>query len=634
MTKPAGTTSSSSAEPVHEEPADLRLGDEFAPPGRAAWQEIVAGVLAKTGTLPEDFEGAPESLLNTRTYDGFEIKPLYTREDTVPPAGVPGLPPYVRGGKPEGSVRTGWDVRALHADPDPVATNRAILTDLEGGVGSVWLRVGGDALPVDKLADALNEVYVDLAQVVLEPGEEYDRAAAEFAELITEREIPASEAVGNIGADPIGLRARAGRPHDITPAAELAARLSAQYPKLRTFVADGLPFHEAGGSDAQELGAAIAAGVAYLRALTDAGLNVDDAADRLEFRLAATADQFLTIAKLRAARRLWARVTEVAGGTARGMRQHAVTSPAMLTRRDPWVNMLRGTVACFAAGAGGADAITVLPFDGAIGLPDAFARRIARNTQAILLEESKLAGVIDPAGGSWYVENLTDELARAAWQEFTEIERAGGIESELDSGALAGRLAATWEARAAKIATREDAITGVSEFPMLDEKTIERAPLPSTMDGGGLPRVRYAQDYERLRDRSDAHLAEHGGRPKVFLATLGPLAAHTARVTFARNLFQAGGIEPVNPGVTDSTDALVAAFRESGSTVACLCGSDKHYPEQAADVAKALREAGATRVLLAGKPTEDYPDVSGFVYAGCDALAVLTGTLDELGVSS
>lgn len=601
-------------------PERLDLAAEFGSPARADWQRLVTQVLRKTGALPEDFAGAPESLLTSSTYDGIEIQPLYTAEDQAPPAGFPGLPPYVRGSRPEGSAGTGWDIRALHADPDPVATNEAILTDLANGATSLWLRI-----PTAHLASALDGVHLDLAPVVLEPGEDYENAAKVLLELFAG--VPDSEVACVLGADPVGLRARTGRPHDLAPAAKLAAQLSARHPKLRTIVVDGLPFHEAGGSDAQELGASVAAGVAYLRALTDAGLDVDQAAGQLEFRFAATTDQFLTVAKLRAARRIWSRVTEVSGGSAHGMRQHAVTSPVMLTQRDPWVNMLRTTVACFAAGIGGAEAVTVLPFDHAIGLPDAFSRRIARNTQSILLEESRLAGVIDPAGGSWYVENLTDAMAHAGWREFVEIERQGGILAALDSGFLADRLAATWAARSARLATRADPITGVSEFPFLAEKPVTRPPAPSMVDGG-LPRVRYAQEYERLRDRSDAYLAEHGERPKIFLATMDPIAAHTARATFASNLFQAGGIEPINPGEVDD---IVAAFRASGARIACLCGSDRAYREQAESLAAGLREAGAVEVLLAGKPGE-YRQVTGFVYTGCDAIAVLRGLLETLGV--
>lgn len=623
-----GEKAGSAPTPVEpEEPGRLALAAEFPAADQEKWRDLVAGVLRKTGALKEDFDGPPESLLNTRTYDGFDIRPLYTAEDIAPAAGFPGLPPFVRGGVPEGRVATGWDLRQRHSGTDPVAANKAMLADLEGGVSSLWLRVGAGGIPVASLADALNGVYIELAPVVLDAGAEYEAAAEALLEVFREREIPASAVVGGLGADPIGLRARTGEAHDVRPAAELAARLSGQYPKLSALVADGLPVHEAGGSDSQELGAAVAAGVAYLRALTEAGLSVDDAAAQLEFRFAASADQFLTIAKLRAARKLWARVTEVSGAgvAARGMRQHAVTSPAMFTQRDPWVNMLRGTVACFGAAVGGADAVTVLPFDAAIGEPDAFARRIARNTSVILHEESRLGGVIDPAGGSWYVENLTAELAKAAWAEFTAIEEAGGIESALDSGALGERLASTWAARSKRIARRKDAITGVSEFPNLNEKPVSR-PQSTVEPSGGLPRIRYAEAFERLRDRSDAQ-AE---RPKVFLATLGPVAAHTARASFAANLFAAGGIESVNGGATTSTEDVVKGFTESGARIACVCGTDSQYTEQAAEVAAALKAAGAQRVLLAGRG--EHPEVDENLYAGCDALAVLTGTLAELGV--
>lgn len=621
------------------EPEQLALAADFPTPTRDQWRKLVAGVLRKSGALAEgDDTTPPEGLLASKTYDGIVLQPLYTAEDSadLPSAGFPGLSPFVRGDRPEGKVANGWDSRPLHADPDPVAANKAVLADLENGANSVWLRVGEAGVPLDSLADVLNGVYVDLAPVVLDAGADYAAAAEKLLAVFAERDIAGSEAIGTIGADPVGLRARTGQAHDIAPAAELAARLSEQYPQLRTVVVDALPYHDAGGSDSQELGASLAAGVAYLRALTAAGLSEGAAAQQLEFRYAATADQFLTIAKLRAARRLWARVCEASGitsddDTAAAQRQHAVTSSAMVSRRDPWVNMLRSTVACFAAAVGGADAITVQPFDAALGLPDAFSRRIARNTSAILLEESKLAGVIDPAGGSWYVENLTDALAQAAWREFQEIEGAGGIEAALDSGFLAERLDATWQARSARLARRADALTGVSEFPNLDEKPVERRPAPAEA-GGGLPKVRYAQGYEELRDRSDAHLAQHGVRPRVFLATLGPIAKHTARSSFAANLFQAGGIEPVAAGPTSDVADVLAAFLHSKADVACLCGTDLAYAEQADEVAAALRKAGVKAVFLAGKPSDAYEGITGFVHVGCDALDVLTTTLQTLGV--
>jgi methylmalonyl-CoA mutase len=592
-------------------PGSLALAAEFPPATAAQWQELVRGVLAKSGSSADQ--------LTTTTYDGIRIAPLYTAADQTGFTGVPGVAPFVRGARPEGNISTGWDVRTRHAGADAAALNKAILTDLENGVTSLWLTVAPDALPT-----ALDGVLLDLAPVVLDGSE---ALADAFLALAEQRGIPDSAVIGNLGFDPLGHAARTGSPTDLSAVAA-AARYAGRYPRLRTMVVDALPYHEAGGSDAQELGASIATAVAYLRALAEAGLSVEVAVRQLEFRYALTADQFAGIAKLRAARRLWARVGEVLG-VETPQRQHAVSSSVMLTRRDPWVNMLRGTIACFAAGVGGADAITVAPFDAAVGADTGFSRRLARNTQSILLDESHVAGVIDPAGGSWYVESRTDELAKRAWDVFTELERGGGIEAELASGAFAERLAETWERRTANLATRADPITGVSEFPNLSEKPLDRAPLPGRPTGG-LPVHRYAEDYEALRDRSDAIVAETGSRPTVFLATIGSVAAHTARSGFAANLLQAGGIDTPSAGPTRDNDEIVAAYQADGARIACICGTDRAYAEQAESLAAALKAAGAAKVLLAGARNEAYPSVDEFLYRGCDALAVLHGVWDVL----
>ncbi|CAM5695245.1 methylmalonyl-CoA mutase OS=Streptomyces alboniger OX=132473 GN=CP975_01910 PE=3 SV=1 [Streptomyces alboniger] len=503
-----------------------------------------------------------------------------------------------------------------------MAGGAAVLGDLENGVTSLWLIVGAGGLPLGSLGQVLDGVHLDLAPVILDAGGDLDSAARELLGLYEERGVAKHAARGNLGADPLAHEARTGDASDFAPAAALARLCADEYPGLRALTVDALPYHEAGGSAAQELGASLATGVAYLRELTEAGLSVEQACAQLEFRYAATADQFLTVAKLRAARRLWARVAEVCGAPGAGAQlQHAVTSPVMMTRRDPWVNMLRTTIATLAAGVGGADAVTVLPFDHALGLPDAFARRIARNTSTILVEESHLSRVIDPAGGSWYVERLTDELAHAGWEFFQTIEGIGGQAAALRSGRLGQDLAHTWEARSAKLAKRREPITGVSEFPNLAERPVEREAAPEP-PSGGLPRVRRDEAYEALRARSDAHLDATGTRPRVYLATIGPAAAHTARTTFAANLFQAGGIEPVTEGT----------FEDSGATEVCLCSSDTLYEEQAASTAQALRAAGARHVFLAGRPGQ-YTDVDVYVFAGCDAVAVLSATLDRMGVS-
>ncbi|MFE6782557.1 MULTISPECIES: methylmalonyl-CoA mutase family protein [unclassified Streptomyces] len=598
----------------------LTLASEFPEAPHEQWQHLVAGVLRKSGK--EVSGDAAEDALSTLLEDGLDVRPLYTAataRETAPETGLPGFAPFVRGGRAEGGALGGWDVRQRHLAAD----NDLVLADLENGVTSLWLGAGGTGIPVSSLAAVLDGVYLDLAPVVLDAGDETSAAAETLLGLYAERGVADDAARGNLGADPLGHEARTGRPaYDLASVTGLARRCADRYPGLRALTVDALPYHEAGGSAAQELGCSLATGVAYLRGLTAAGLSVAEACAQLEFRYAATADQFLTIAKLRAARRLWARVAEVCGAPDAGaQRQHAVTSTVMMTRRDPWVNMLRTTVATLAAGVGGADSVTVLPFDDALGLPDAFARRIARNTSTVLIEESHLSRVIDPAGGSWYVERLTDELAHAAWEFFQVIEKAGGQEAALRSGTVGERLAETWSARSRRLATRREPITGVSEFPHLTEKPVERAPAPA-QPAGGLPRVRRDEAYEALRARSDAHLAATGSRPRVYLAALGPAAAHSARLSFAANLFQAGGIEPVTEGT----------FEESGAREACLCSSDALYAEQAATAAAELRAAGAEHVLLAGRPA-DHPGVDSYLFAGCDAVALLSTALDRMGVS-
>ncbi|AKA06998.1 methylmalonyl-CoA mutase [Streptomyces noursei ZPM] len=623
------------------ESPELPLAAAFPAAEREQWQRLVEGVLRKSGAS-EATGAAAEDALATDLQDGIRVPPLYTAEDAPPAAGLPGFAPFVRAARPEGTA-FGWDVRQRQVGTDPQRVNEALLADLENGGTSVWLTVGDGGVPVSGLADALRGVYLDLAPVVLDAGAEFPAAAAELLRLYREAGVAPSETAGVLGADPLGLLARTGDDRaladGLAAAAELAGQVARSAPGLRTVSVDALPYHEAGGSAAEELGASLATGVAYLRELAadGRGLSLDDACRQLEFRYAATADQFLTIAKLRAARLLWSRVTEVCGVSpaAAGQRQHAVTSAVMMSRRDPWVNMLRTTVAGLSAGLGGADAVTVLPFDAALGLPDAFARRIARNTQSVLLEESHLAKVIDPAGGSWYVERLTAELARAGWAFFQEIERAGGQAAALRSGMVGERLAETWRRRSADLAHRREPITGVSEFPHLAEAPLERAPAPARA-GGGLPRVRRDDAFEALRARSDGHLAATGARPKAFLAALGPVAAHTARVAFAANLFQAGGIETVPEQVT--AESVAAAFAASGARIACVCSSDAVYAEQAAEVTAALKAAGAVRVYLAGKPgahREEFvaAGVDTFVFVGCDAAGALSSALDVTEVA-
>lgn len=413
-------------------------------------------------------------------------------------------------------------------------------------------------------------------------------------------------------------------------------------------LADGRIVHAAGGSEAQELAWVLATAVAYLRAFESGKIKLDDARKMISFKLTADADQFLTIAKFRALRKLWSRVEQACGLTPAPAFIAAETAWRMMAKRDPWVNLLRTTIATFAAGLGGANAITVLPFTSALGLPDRFARRLARNTQLILLEESNLDKVTDPSAGSGGIEDLTHQLCGAAWKLFQEIEAAGGASAALESSLIQNRIAATRAERDKAIARGLEALTGTSAFPNIHEKDVavldvpRVAPVPPThaaVSVTPLPEMRLAEPFEALRDASDQMLAKTGTRPKVFLANLGAPSDFTARATFARNFFEAGGIEAVtNDGFRNAAD-LAAAFKASKAPLACICSSDTLYATEAANAAQALKQAGAKHIYLAGRPGElevalKAAGMQDYIYVGCDMLATLKAAHGILGINT
>ncbi|MDJ0394941.1 methylmalonyl-CoA mutase small subunit [Rhodococcus sp. G-MC3] len=604
----------------------------------AAWQKAVAGVLAKSRRVDvADLPADPEHLLDSTTYDGVRISPLYGTRDELVENPLPGVFPFVRGRDATRDVNAGWKVSARFGvgQTDPEAVNAAILDGLNNGVSAVWLRIGDDDLPVDGIARSLDGVMFDLAPLVVDAGGDTVAAAAAILSLLDTAKVTDRTTVEvRLGGAPLTSQFSGQASATLSEVVALAEQAAARPEMVRAITVDGTAFHNAGAGDAQEVGAAVAAGLEYLRSMTDAGLSVTEALGQIEFRFAATDDQFQTIAKFRAARVLWARVAQVCGSpSSGGAPQHAVTSEAMMAQRDPWVNMLRTTLAAFGAGLGGADAVTVLPFDaaidgGAAGVSKTFASRIARNTQLLLLEESHLGRVLDPGSGSWYIEKLTDDLAATAWTFTQQLESAGGYRASLESGTLASAIAETAEARASDIAHRRTPLTGVNEFPNLAE-----APLPPTST---TPVVkRYGAAFEALRDRSDAYLAEHDARPHALLVPLGSVAEHNVRTTFAANLLASGGIHTENPGpLIEST--IADAVRTSGARIAVVCGTDKRYADEAAAAVAALREAGVERVLLAG-PDKIFTDVTGserpdgFLTAKVDAVSVLTELLESLG---
>src|SRR6266536_3359836 len=599
---------------------EFPLAGEFPPARREDWLELVSAAL----------KGAPFANLITKTYDKLEIEPLYLRSEDARP--VPGRAPGAA-----------WQILQRVDHPDPAAANEQARQDLANGAtgldvvfaGSIGANGYGIAASETAIARALEGVYLDAVAIELDPGPHAGDVARAIANLLRQRGLAPAAVELRFGLDPLGLMATSGAS---VPWNELAASFADLIKDLTRqgfrgpfAAADGRPVHVAGGSEAQELAFVLASALAYLRALEAAGVPLEAARRMIFFRLAADADQFLTMAKFRAMRRLWARVEAACGLGPESIFVSSETAWRMMTRRDPWVNLLRATVAVFSAGLGGANAVTVLPFTAALGLPDGFARRIARNTQFVLLEEAHLAKVADPAAGSGALKDLTEKLCRIAWTLFQEIEAGGGLAA----------------------ATREDVLTGTSEFPDIGEVPVAvldvapagpPPPAAAAIRFEPLPSVRLSEPYELLRERSDRLLRETGSRPKIFLANLGPPAAFTAPANWAKNFFAAGGIEAVtNDGFAGTTagstdlDALSAGFRASGATLACVCAADEIYASEAEAAAKALAKAGAPHIYLAGRPQETEAKlrdsgVKTFIYPGCDVLATLTEAQRSLGL--
>lgn len=559
-------------------------------PDLAAWRALVE----------RDLKGAPLERLIQRTDDGVAVQPLYTEaEGTLPAARAPAARPrrLTAAAHPDAAVRARW-----------------IAEDLARGAEAVLLDAS-DLAPADLatlLAAVPAGVPVSLAHA------DADLAAA----LLAAR----PDAPAGLGISPFEAAAAAGQPPRLAEGVELARRA----PGWRVFEVDAHAWHAAGAGDAQQIALALASGVGCLRALD----GVPDPAARLGFTVAVGTRFFEAIATLRALRACWARVLEVSG-LAPAFHLRARPAARQWTRHEPFVNLLRGTAMAFAAQVGGADEVVGVPLDAALGPAGDVGRRLARNTPLILDAEGHLGRVADPAGGSFFLETLTAEIAERAWAGFQAIEAQGGLAAALAAGTVQAGLAEISAQRARRIARRQQGVVGVTAYPVIEPPPEAAAPsAPQATEAPAFEPLVFRQDvsdFEGLRSTAEA-LARGGEPARVGLVRLGPLARHLARATFATHLLAAGGVDAV--GEAEPADP-VAAFVASGATVACLCGHDDDYATDAAAVAAGLKAAGARRVLLAGKPgaaeaTWRAAGVDDFIYLGCDAVAALQGVLAAL----
>ncbi|MET0896894.1 MAG: methylmalonyl-CoA mutase small subunit [Mycobacterium sp.] len=617
----------------------MNAGSAALEDSRQRWRQGVAAVLAKsTRRDVADLPAEPEQLLETPTYEGFPIRALYTALDDRPEHALPGHWPYTRGGDATRDVLSGWKVlESFPLNGQGVEEgNSAVLGALTDGVSALLLRVGTGGVPVGELDRLLEGVFLELVPVVVETSVDFTATADALTTLVAalpEDQRPSLSI--DLGADPLTAALTGAQAPALGDVVSVAAGLTDYRGGVRAITVDGSALHGLGANAAWELAGAVAAAVEYTRTLVAGGLSVPDALRQISFRFAADDDQFMTIAKFRVARQLWARVAEVAGAPDAGAATvHAVTSLAMMAQRDPWVNMLRCTLAAFGAGVGGADTVLVQTFDavipgGAAGVAPSFSRRIARNTQLLLLEESHLGRVMDPAAGSWFVEDLTENLAQQAWSHFQELEARGGFEASKDY--LVAQIGEVAARRQDDIAHRRTSLTGINEFPNLGE-----APLVTGESGAASPPGvrRYAAGFEELRDRSDAYLDKQGRRPRVLLLPLGPLAEHNIRTSFVANLLASGGIETVNPGTVDAAGVAKAVTDAGSPTVAVICGTDARYGSEVSEVVEAAHVAMVEHVCLAG-PEKAVGDAThrpdDYLTAKIDAVEALSALLTRLG---
>lgn len=653
---------------------DLKKFCEFPFPDMQQWKK----------TAEESLKGKSFETLKTKTYEGIELKPLYVQKDVENLSHVNDLPgegSFVRGADYLRNSASAWDIAQEITGRSAKQFNQAIIEDLKRGQTMVNLVVdeatkkGYDADEVDvdfiglngvpvasinELRDALANINLNEHRLFMQTGISTLPLYASLVSYAKDQHINIQELVAFIGLDPIGTIAAAGKSklgikRLYNTMAQLAKWSNENSPKVKTIYIQGELYHNAGGSATEELAFALSTGVEYINEMLDRGLEIDEIANQMYFSFAVGSNVFMEIAKLRAARILWSKIVETFGGTKQSQKMyiHVRSSNWTKTIFDPYVNMLRTTTEAFAGAVGGANSMHVSPFDEAIRPEDSFSRRIARNTQIILQEESLLNQVVDPAGGSWYVESLTDAIASKAWELFQEVEKNGGMYEALKAGYIQQKVTAIANQKKANIEYRKDRIVGTNMYPNMDEKplqireviedykaslieglkakkaakredvikALDEVKAAVTNDGHLVPALinaaatgatigemmnvlaenckgaevekltfeRGAEGFEQLRMASESYKEKNGQYPRIFLTNLGPIPKHKARADFSAGFFAAGGFESVSTSGFESSEEAVKAVLESGIDIVTICGTDEQYEEIVPAIAKELK---------------------------------------------
>ncbi|XRG80553.1 methylmalonyl-CoA mutase family protein [Rossellomorea sp. GAMAL-10_SWC] len=657
---------------------------EFPKPTVQEWRDVVEKSL-KGATIEEK--------LVTKTYEEIILKPMYGEEDIAnyPYLNAqPGEFPFVRGTSEQGYLEKPWEISQELDCSSPVEFNRVAKHDLDKGQTMLKIQLNESFETNLKnnnsnkglILTSINDFRIAFQNINLEEVPLYIETVnggqaffGSFIAYLQQQNYDFNKINGFIGMDPISNLVKEGTlPYSLENAYKMMAEItkwSARHTaNLRNILVQSHPYHDAGGNAVQELAFAISTGLEYLREMDNQQIPLDDAATKILFSFSVGSNFFMEIAKLRAARMIFARMLKELGGNeaSQKMQIHSRTSSWTKTIYDPYVNILRGTVEAFAGVIGGSDSLHVSPFDESIKSSDEFSRRIARNTHLILEKESNLSKVADPAGGSWYIESLTYSLAEKAWELFQKIEEKGGMVKAIQEGFPQALVRQVAEEKSSNIKNRKDKFIGTNIYPNLNETVLEKKELDrkevqgikeniesssehfvlqsgcsiediidAANDGvtisnilnamnlveSELPRVnplnihRGAQPYESLRQNSQSYKNSTGEFPTVFVANFGQVAAYKPRTDFVTDFFEVGGFKVLQNKGFSSIDDVINSFKKSESKIAVICSTDDQYSEVVPSLTNQIKTINPyAKVLLAGKPSID--DMNLYKEVGID----------------
>ncbi len=698
----------------HQEKQDKESGfsftEDFPLP---TWQEWYDDVV-------KGLKGVPfEKALLTPTAEGITLKPLYTREDVKDNPfleNLPGFAPYVRNTAISGSAKGSWAIEQAIDIPEIEEWNKTLLNDLNRGQNAVYIKLdenarnakslkdlspedmGKDGLPVYSLNDlrkALKDIYLPGVRVDIEAYSSALACAAMLETISEEKNIELNQVKGSVAMDPVAVLAQNGTLNHswkqaMDEMAELTRWANQKAPQMKTILIDATVWNNSGASAVQELAYALSTAVLYMNELLDRGLSIDQIAPRITFSFGVGKHLFMEIAKLRAARLLWSQIIENYNGSAESQKMYIFSKTSLYNKTyyDPWVNILRTSTEAFSAVLGSCDALCVTPFDAVVKPSDDFSRRIARNQQSILLEESHLNSVIDPAGGSWYVETLTQEIAQKAWESFQAIETEGLLNA-LKNESIQKQIEQTHNWKVKQILIRKEALIGTSVFANVAEKTLDpvaydyqaiyqkasaelsgkssavtmneniidqmkkelaegiavsdiyatlRANETADLQIKKIEKRRLAESFETLRNASMAYMAKNGHLPKVFMADMAPIAAIKPRMDFSAGFFQPGGFDVFSSDYYESMDKAIEDIIASKAPVAVICSTDDSYPELVPAMAAKLKTAKPELiVVLAGYPVDHLETfkqsgVDFFIHLKADLVQTLSDIMKKTGV--